>query len=58
MEGAWILLCIFQKHSIAGPLVETNVGKIRGVNSSDGDYAMYLGIPYGQVQADNPFGVS
>lgn len=40
------------------PLVNTNLGLIRGVRASDGDYAMFMGIPYAKVNASNPFGVS
>lgn len=40
------------------PLVETNVGLIRGLRASDGDYSMFLGIPFGVVNETNPFGVS
>ncbi|XP_021182724.3 cholinesterase [Helicoverpa armigera] len=40
------------------PLVDTNVGLIRGLKADDGDYAMFLGIPYAQVNQDNPFGES
>lgn len=40
------------------PLVETKVGLIRGLRGSDGDYSMFLGIPFGVVNETNPFGVS
>lgn len=40
------------------PLVETKVGLIRGLKASDGDYSMFLGIPFGVVNETNPFGVS
>lgn len=40
------------------PLVETNVGLIRGLSASDGDYSMFLGIPYAVINETNPFGVS
>lgn len=40
------------------PLVETNVGLVRGLSASDGDYSMFLGIPFGVVNETNPFGVS
>lgn len=39
-------------------VVNTGVATIRGREASDGDYAEFLGIPYGQVDAKNPFGVS
>ncbi|XP_063823886.1 juvenile hormone esterase-like [Ostrinia nubilalis] len=38
------------------PLVNTNLGLIRGVRATDGNYAMFMGIPYAQVNASNPFG--
>lgn len=39
-------------------VVNTDVGAIRGLRAEDGDYTMFLGIPYADVDADNPFGVS
>ncbi|XP_026739430.1 esterase B1-like [Trichoplusia ni] len=40
------------------PLVDTNVGMIRGLRATDGDYAMFMGIPYATVDEANPFGLS
>ncbi|CAH2064849.1 unnamed protein product, partial [Iphiclides podalirius] len=40
------------------PLVDTKKGLIRGLQASDGDYAMFLGIPYARVNDSNPFGPS
>ncbi|KAJ8736237.1 hypothetical protein PYW08_006893 [Mythimna loreyi] len=40
------------------PLVDSKVGFIRGLRATDGDYSMYLGIPYATVNKSNPFGVS
>jgi hypothetical protein len=40
------------------PLVQTNVGLIKGLKATDGDYSMFLGIPYATVDGENPFGVS
>lgn len=40
------------------PIVEMNIGVIRGVRSSDGDINMFMGIPYASVNESNPFGVS
>ncbi|XP_022818112.1 esterase FE4-like [Spodoptera litura] len=39
------------------PLVSTNRGLIRGLLSSEG-YAKFLGIPYAEVDKNNPFGPS
>lgn len=39
------------------PLVNTNLGLIKGLVASDGDYSMFLGIPYAIVNETNPFGV-
>lgn len=39
-------------------IVETGAGRFRGAAASDGGYAEFLGIPYGQISAENPFGVS
>ncbi|XP_026749534.1 acetylcholinesterase-like [Galleria mellonella] len=40
------------------PLVDSNAGLIKGLRASDGDYSMFLGIPYAKVNESNPFGVS
>lgn len=40
------------------PLVETKVGLIRGLRATDGEYSMFMGIPYAYVNESNPFGVS
>ncbi|XP_063380417.1 esterase FE4-like [Cydia fagiglandana] len=40
------------------PLVHTNVGLIKGLKAPDGDYSMFLGIPYAIVDKENPFGAS
>ncbi|XP_068627237.1 esterase FE4-like [Battus philenor] len=40
------------------PLVDTKRGLIRGLQASDGDYSMFLGIPYARVNNSNPFGPS
>uniref|UniRef100_A0A2H1WRP2 Carboxylic ester hydrolase n=1 Tax=Spodoptera frugiperda TaxID=7108 RepID=A0A2H1WRP2_SPOFR len=40
------------------PLVDTKVGLIRGLRADDGNYSKFLGIPYAQVNPDNPFGES
>ncbi|XP_039755044.1 esterase FE4-like [Pararge aegeria] len=41
-----------------GPLVQTNQGPIRGLQAEDGDYSMFMGIPFGKIQEDNPFGTA
>ncbi|XP_075972380.1 cholinesterase-like [Anticarsia gemmatalis] len=40
------------------PLVDTEVGLIRGLRADDGDYSMFLGIPFAKVDENNPFGAS
>ncbi|CAG4952865.1 unnamed protein product [Parnassius apollo] len=40
------------------PLVNTKKGLIRGLQASDGDYSMFMGIPYARVNQSNPFGPS
>ncbi|KPJ14974.1 Bile salt-activated lipase [Papilio machaon] len=40
------------------PLVYSKRGLIRGLQATDGDYAMFLGIPYALVNYTNPFGPS
>ncbi|XP_045782975.1 cholinesterase-like [Maniola jurtina] len=40
------------------PLVQTGQGLIRGLEAEDGDYSMFMGIPYGKVKKDNPFGAA
>lgn len=57
-----IALCVFMKDAAAisriDPLVDTKLGLIRGLKSSDGQYSMFMGIPYAKVDEKNPFGVS
>jgi hypothetical protein len=50
------LLCITGS-SAKGPLVTSKLGRIQGLKASDGDYNMFLGIPYGKVDKGKPFGV-
>ncbi|XP_026749532.1 bile salt-activated lipase-like [Galleria mellonella] len=40
------------------PLVDSNAGLIRGLRASDGDYSMFLGVPFAKVNENNPFGIS
>lgn len=40
------------------PIVDTKVGRIRGIKATDGEYYMFMGIPYAKVDEENPFGVS
>ncbi|XP_045782974.1 esterase FE4-like [Maniola jurtina] len=40
------------------PLVNSPAGLIRGLRAGDGEYSMFLGIPYAQVEENNPFGTS
>ncbi|KAJ2950801.1 hypothetical protein O0L34_g9067 [Tuta absoluta] len=40
------------------PLVQTKVGLIRGLRALDGDYSMFMGIPYAKINETNPFGPS
>ncbi|CAH0731233.1 unnamed protein product, partial [Brenthis ino] len=40
------------------PTVVSKVGVIRGVKANDGSYDMFMGIPFGRVLEDNPFGIA
>ncbi|XP_030027603.2 acetylcholinesterase [Manduca sexta] len=40
------------------PLVDTKVGLIRGLRAANGEYSMFMGIPYATVNSENPFGPS
>lgn len=58
----YAILLIF-KIVLCGPLIEDAViesgaGTIKGLRASDGNYFMYLGIPYAKIDPNNPFGVS
>ncbi|CAB3221764.1 unnamed protein product [Arctia plantaginis] len=39
-------------------LVETDIGFIKGLRADDGDYTMFLGVPFAEVNTSNPFGVA
>ncbi|CAH2226368.1 jg8077 [Pararge aegeria aegeria] len=40
------------------PLVDAPAGLIRGLRADDGDYSMFLGIPYALIEEGNPFGAA
>lgn len=52
------VISIVQVVKASDLIIHTNVGTIRGIRATDGDYHMFLGIPYGQVNKYNPFAVS
>ncbi|XP_049865264.1 cholinesterase-like [Pectinophora gossypiella] len=56
------IILLFQNNvdgfSRIDPLVDTKVGLIRGLTAPDGDYSMFMGIPYAKVDEENPFGPS
>lgn len=56
---AYFVLLFFQNGKCQQDRIEvnTNVGKIKGLRATDGDFYMYLGIPYA-ILGDNPFGPS
>lgn len=57
----YIFSLIFQNgycKSRVDPLVETKLGLIKGLRANDGDYSMFMGIPYAHVNPSNPFAVS
>ncbi|CAB3258065.1 unnamed protein product [Arctia plantaginis] len=55
-----LLLCLAINYLECAPnhgsVVETPNGPVRGVQNEKGDFTMYLGVPYGVVDEDNPFG--
>ncbi|KOB69017.1 Uncharacterized protein OBRU01_17376 [Operophtera brumata] len=65
MEGKSLLFSILfvnvlikyaESASRINPLVETKLGLIRGIRATDGEYSMYMGIPYAYINESNPFG--
>ncbi|XP_045456185.1 esterase FE4-like [Melitaea cinxia] len=61
MWTRWIIFLVFgltQGQLRLDPLVNTKQGLIRGQNASDGEYSMFLGIPYAIVDENNPFGAA
>lgn len=40
------------------PVVKMRMGSIKGLKAADGNYDMYLGVPYARVDENNVFGVS
>ena len=52
-----LALGIVQARIRLDPLVDTQQGLIKGLRADNGDYSMFLGIPYAKVDVDNPFGV-
>nr|WOZ07768.1 carboxylesterase CarE4 [Agrotis ipsilon] len=56
-----LLFCLIQNGNTLSridPLVDSKVGLIRGLTAADGDYSMFMGIPYATVDKSNPFGPS
>lgn len=59
-----ILCVLFLVASVFGeprvdPLVLiSSQGLVMGHRATDGDYSMFLGVPYARVDAADPFGVS
>ncbi|KAL0839254.1 hypothetical protein ABMA28_016016 [Loxostege sticticalis] len=58
-----LLLLLFSRQLLccpieAEPMVYAPAGPIRGLKATDGNYSMFLGIPYAKVDPDNPFGPS
>ncbi|XP_026747790.1 bile salt-activated lipase-like [Trichoplusia ni] len=51
-----ITTCCWAGQPRVDPLVSTSRGLIRGLRAEDGDYDMFLGIPYAVVDENNPFG--
>lgn len=39
-------------------IVKISQGWVKGVRALDGDYRMFIGIPYATINRSNPFGVS
>ncbi|XP_038220445.1 esterase FE4-like [Zerene cesonia] len=52
----FLLFTAVQARLRLDPLVDTKQGLIKGLRADDGDYSMFLGIPYAVVDEDNPFG--
>lgn len=51
--------CVYGAEVRVDPLVLiSGQGLVSGQRATDGDYSMFLGIPYALVDRDNPFGVS
>lgn len=51
--------CVYGAEVRVDPLVLiSGQGLVAGQKATDGDYSMFLGIPYATVDTDNPFGVS
>ncbi|KOB75922.1 Uncharacterized protein OBRU01_02952 [Operophtera brumata] len=63
MKGALCVLflvgCVYGAEVRVDPLVLiSGQGLVSGQRATDGDYSKFLGIPYAQVDTDNPFGPS
>lgn len=56
--GSIFIVHIVFSQDVPGLIVTTTQGQVRGVGATDGDYTMFMGIPYGKVVETNPFGVS
>ncbi|GBP32978.1 hypothetical protein EVAR_20159_1 [Eumeta japonica] len=55
---AYLISCVTGTNVRVDPLVITSHGLVRGQRATDGDYSTFLGIPFAQVDPNNPFGES
>ncbi|VVC87370.1 unnamed protein product [Leptidea sinapis] len=44
--------------AVESSLVKIEQGLVQGIPAEDGDYMMYMGIPYAEVDRENPFGAA
>ncbi|XP_050667231.1 esterase B1-like [Leptidea sinapis] len=44
--------------AVESSLVKIEQGLVQGIPAEDGDYVMYMGIPYAEVDRENPFGTA
>ncbi|XP_047989425.1 juvenile hormone esterase-like [Leguminivora glycinivorella] len=60
LYGLLIIQCCALSPAVSakGLLVTSKVGKIQGLRATDGEYNMFMGIPYGKIDKKNPFGLS
>uniref|UniRef100_A0A2A4JYV0 Carboxylesterase type B domain-containing protein n=1 Tax=Heliothis virescens TaxID=7102 RepID=A0A2A4JYV0_HELVI len=49
---------VFSESRVDPLVLISGQGLVRGTKATDGDYSMFLGIPYAQVDAEDPFGPS
>lgn len=54
----FFVISVFGEPRVDPLVLISSQGLVRGHKATDGDYSMFLGVPYAQIDPEDPFGVS